>query len=133
VCRDGNLKALRRSAKMFDSLCRASSEINDIFSAPVLFLLTTKFISVVTHAFIYIYSFIHENAVLESGNVAFPLVFITDWSRILVILASADLPVNQVSCLFKFSLVYIIIIIHIIGNFVFSENALINLSICFRF
>jgi hypothetical protein len=80
MCRDENFKTLRQRAKP-DSLCRASSEINDIFSAPVVFLLTTKFISFVTYAFVYIYSFIHENAFLESdGNVAFPFVFLPFFS-----------------------------------------------------
>ena len=90
------MKILKRSAQIFDSICRASSELNFIFSTPVLFLLTTKFISVVTFAFVCIFNLLHENTALENGTYLFPFIFITEWIRILVILTSADMPVNQV-------------------------------------
>jgi gustatory receptor len=105
------MKILKKSAQIFDSLCRASSELNCIFSTPVLFLLTTKFISVVTFAFVCIFNLLHENTALEIGTYPFPFLFITEWIRILVILASADMPVNQVLRLsiYSYSPVYNII------------------------
>ena len=91
-----NLKILRRNALIFDHLCHASSELNHIFSVPVLILLILKFVSVISTAFISIYYFIHRTDVLENYSLMFPLIFFTDWARILVLLSAADMPVNQV-------------------------------------
>ncbi|XP_046446901.1 putative gustatory receptor 28b [Daphnia pulex] len=99
VCRAENLKELRQNALIFDYLCQASSELNDLFSVPVLFILTVKFVTVVSGAFTYIYSFTYSNLIL--GNVLFvsPFLFVCDWIRLLVIFAAADMPVNQVRIL----------------------------------
>ena len=87
---------MKHNALIFDYICRASSELNHIFSVPVLILLTTKFVSVVTAAFIYIYYLIHNNSVLENYSLLYPFVFFTEWIQMLILLTSADMPVNQV-------------------------------------
>ena len=91
-----NLKFLKHNALIFDYICCASSELNHIFSVPVLILLTTKFVSVVTAAFIYIYYLIHSNSVLDNYSLLFPFLFFTEWIQMLILLTSADMPVNQV-------------------------------------
>ena len=91
-----NLKFLKHNALIFDYICCASSELYHIFSVPVLILLTTKFVSVVTAAFIYIYYLIHSNSVLENYSLLFPFLFFTEWIQMLILLTSADMPVNQV-------------------------------------
>ena len=90
------VKMLNRSKLIFGYLCRASSDINHIFSMPALFILLTKFVSIISFAFAYIYTFIHTNDVLEKYVPALPFLFFADWIRILILLSAADLPVNQV-------------------------------------
>jgi gustatory receptor len=87
---------LERKALIFDHLCQASSQLNGILSVPVLFLLTTKFLSIVTSAYASIFSLIHANEVLDDFSLVFPFLFFTDWIRILVLLSAADMPVQQV-------------------------------------
>ncbi|KAI9565953.1 hypothetical protein GHT06_009751 [Daphnia sinensis] len=94
------IKVMRRIALIFDYLCRASSEINSVFSFPVLFLLGIKFVTVVTSAFICIYRFIHTNSVLlEIGFWVNPFLCCTEIIRIWIFLATAEMPVNQVRLL----------------------------------
>jgi hypothetical protein len=87
---------LSRSTLIFKYLCRASSEINYIFSMPALFVLLTKFLAVISFAFAYIYTFSHTHEVIENYVLALPFLFFVDWIRILILLSAADLPVNQV-------------------------------------
>ncbi|KAI9565957.1 hypothetical protein GHT06_009755 [Daphnia sinensis] len=79
---------------IFNHLCRASSEINSIFSFPTLFMLTSKFISVVSTAYVCVYSFGRPNPVLQDYTKSIPFVFITDWVRIFIALYAADMPVR---------------------------------------
>lgn len=88
---------LRKNTLILNYLCRASQELNGIFSVPVFILLTAKFISVVTTAFAYIYnSFIRSNVLLNSYSWLFLFIFFTDWIKMLILLTTADMPVNQV-------------------------------------
>jgi hypothetical protein len=64
---------------------------------PVLFILTTKLLSIVTAAFICILSLVQANEVLDNFSLAFPFLFFTDWIRILILLSAADMPVRQVT------------------------------------
>ncbi|XP_046640241.1 uncharacterized protein LOC124322567 [Daphnia pulicaria] len=91
-----NLKILRRNALIFDHLCHASSELNHIFSVPVLILLIMKFVSVISTSFFSIYYFVHRTDVLENYSLFFPFTFFTEGTRILILLFAADMPVNQV-------------------------------------
>ncbi|EFX66301.1 hypothetical protein DAPPUDRAFT_346876 [Daphnia pulex] len=92
-----NMGVLKENTLILNYLCRASQELNRIFSFPVLILLTAKFISVVTTAFAYIYNcFIHSNVVLDSYSWLFLFTFFTDWIKMLILFNAADMPVNQV-------------------------------------
>nr|CAH0109890.1 unnamed protein product [Daphnia galeata] len=86
----------KRSALIFEHLCQASTQLNRILSVPVLFVLTTKFLSIVTCAFACILSLIHSNEVLNDFILVFPFLFFTDWIRMLILLSAADMPVRQV-------------------------------------
>ena len=89
---------MRRNAVIFQYICRASQELNKIFSFPVLILLTAKFISAVTVAFAYIYNrFVHSDVMLDSHSMSFLFTFLADWIQILVLLTAADMPVDEVS------------------------------------
>ncbi len=91
------MRVLKENTLILNYLCRASQELNGIFSFPVLILLTAKFISVVTTAFAYIYNcFIHPNVVLDSYSWLFLFTFFTDWIKILIFFNAADMPANQV-------------------------------------
>lgn len=88
---------LRKNVLIFNYLCRATQELNGIYSVPVLILLTAKFISIVTAAFAEIYNcFIRSNVVLDTYSGMFRFMFFTDWLKIVVLLTAADMPVNQV-------------------------------------
>ncbi|XP_032776435.2 putative gustatory receptor 28b isoform X2 [Daphnia magna] len=94
-----NMRKWENSTLILNHLCRASSELNSIFSFPTLFMLTSKFISVVSTAYVCVYSFSHPNHVLPDFSMSIPFVFFTDWMRIFVALYAADMPVNQVRLL----------------------------------
>ncbi|KAI9565954.1 hypothetical protein GHT06_009752 [Daphnia sinensis] len=94
------INVMRRNALIFDYLCRASSEINSVFSFPLLFLLGIKFVTIVTSGFISIYRFIHTNTLLlETGFWVNPFVCCTEIIRIWIYLAIVEMPVNQVRLL----------------------------------
>ncbi|KAI9565924.1 hypothetical protein GHT06_009722 [Daphnia sinensis] len=97
--RTRRMQWLRRDIMIFDYLCRATSELNNIFSFPVFYILTTKFIFVVTVAFAHIQNTMQPNVVLENYWMMFPFQFVVDWFRILVVLSAADIPANQVRLL----------------------------------
>ncbi|XP_046636053.1 putative gustatory receptor 28b [Daphnia pulicaria] len=91
---------MRRNVLIFDYLCRASQELNGIFSVPILILLTSKFISVVAFAFAYIYNkFIRYDDMLENHSLMFASMFFVYWIQIFVLLTAADMPANQVRLL----------------------------------
>jgi hypothetical protein len=88
---------MSRNVLIFDYLCRASQELNGVFSVPILILLTSKFMSVVAFAFAYIYNkFIHYDDMLENHSMMFASMFFVYWIQILVLLTAADMPANQV-------------------------------------
>ena len=96
VYRTENIKELRRNALIFDYLCQASSQLNDIFSVPVLFVLILKFLTVISTAFVFFYRFTYSNVILENSKFIPPLIFILEWIRMLIIFTAADMPVIQV-------------------------------------
>jgi gustatory receptor len=97
IYRKERSEILGRNVLIFNYLCRASQELNDIFSVPVFILLTAKFISVVSVAFAYIYNkFIRTDVMLDNHSVAFLFWFVAAWIQILILLAAADMPANQV-------------------------------------
>ncbi|KAI9565956.1 hypothetical protein GHT06_009754 [Daphnia sinensis] len=93
------IKLMRRDALILDHLCRASSAINSIVSMPVFSLLSIKFVTVVSAAFIYTCRFVYGITLLESTTWAYPFLFLMETIRILVLLTAADMPVNQVRLL----------------------------------
>ena len=63
---------MRRNVLIFNHLCKASQELNGIFSFPIFILLTGKFISVVAVAFAFIYNkFIRSYVMLNNQSWAF--------------------------------------------------------------
>lgn len=96
IDRSDNVKLLRRNVLIFHYLCRASSELNDVFSFHVFYILTAKIVFFITMAFGYVYNFIHPNMFYEDYNLMVPYFFVTDWAHILVLLTASDMPVNQV-------------------------------------
>jgi len=95
--RKENIGVLKKNNLILNYICRATQELNGIFSVPVLILLTAKFISVVTSAFAYLYNcFIRSNVILNSYSWMFLFMFFTDWIKMLILLTTADMPVNQV-------------------------------------
>ncbi|XP_045026257.1 uncharacterized protein LOC123470253 [Daphnia magna] len=93
------IKMMKQNALIFDHLCRASSELNSIFSLPAFFLLSIKFVTVISTAFAYTQSFIYRNAILENAIWIYPFLFLTESVRIFFLLAAADMPVHQVRVL----------------------------------
>jgi hypothetical protein len=88
----------------FITFAKASAALNDIFSIPVLLILTLKFMMIVGAAFAYIYSFYHSNNILENARCYIGFTFLTECVRILVVLTAADLPVIQVMNIYSFKI-----------------------------
>ncbi|XP_057369963.1 putative gustatory receptor 28a [Daphnia carinata] len=97
--RTRRMQWLKQNVLIFDYLCRATSELNDIFAFPVFYIVTTKFIFVVSMAYAQIQIIIHPNVVLGNYWLMFPFQFVVDWARILVVLTAADIPAKQVNLL----------------------------------
>ncbi|XP_045026258.1 uncharacterized protein LOC116915416 [Daphnia magna] len=97
--RTNKIELMKRNALTFDYLCRASSELNSVFSIPVFYILAIKFVTVVTTAFGYAYRFIHTNDILDNAFLIYPFLIVTESIRILVLFTSTDMPVNQVRLL----------------------------------
>lgn len=83
--------------QIFDQICETSTELNSLFSWPVLLLLVSKFISVLSTAFAYIFQVVIQSSLLHNPAILVILfASITDWVRILIILHAADMPIHQV-------------------------------------
>lgn len=94
--RTDKIELMKRNALTFDYLCRASSELNSVFSIPVFYILAIKFVTVVSTAFGYAYRFIHTNDILDNAFLIYPFLIVTESIRILILFTSTDMPVNQV-------------------------------------
>ncbi|KAK4018994.1 hypothetical protein OUZ56_001029 [Daphnia magna] len=93
------IELMKRNALTFDYLCRASSELNSVFSIPVFYILAIKFVTVVSTAFGYAYRFIHTNDILDNAFLIYPFLIVTESIRIFILFTSTDMPVNQVRLL----------------------------------
>ncbi|KAK4018993.1 hypothetical protein OUZ56_001028 [Daphnia magna] len=93
------IELMKINALTFDYLCRASSELNSVFSIPVFYILAIKFVTVVSTAFGYAYRFIHTNDILDNAFLIYPFLIVTESIRILILFTSTDMPVNQVRLL----------------------------------
>ena len=89
-------KLKRSTVQIFSYLCKALLELNYIFSSPVLFILTTKLLLIVSCAFAFIFTFLNSNAAMRSVNLSLIFSTITDCARVFIILSTADMPVYQV-------------------------------------
>ena len=77
---------------------RANAALGSVFSIPVLYMITTKLAMASLSLFIIIYGLVKPNALLSSNSMAIMLLIELSKSLlgVLIILNSADLPVNQV-------------------------------------
>ncbi len=90
------MEALGRYGQIFEYICKASSELNNIFAVPVLLILATKLMSVVASAFGFIFSVTNSSVLLRNSNWILIASFIQDSFRVLIVLTAADLLVRQV-------------------------------------
>lgn len=87
----------QRCIKIFDQICESSTELNGFFSWPVLLLMVTKFISVLSTGFAYFLHVVNQSSIASDLSIFLILYSaITDWIRIFIILHAADMPVKQV-------------------------------------
>lgn len=87
---------LRRSAEVFDLICQTSTKLNNILSIPVLLIILTNFTVITISAFAFIFSLMHtDNILLKNSSPMMPVMFFTNWMRVLFLLSAADLPVIQ--------------------------------------
>merc|ERR1712071_624206 len=86
---------------LFSLLCRSATELNSLFSIPILYMITTKLLSISISIFIFISQFHHpvENLTLIAWYyMAYTLV---DVIILAVIFYAADAPNRQVTALRK--------------------------------
>ena len=107
-------ETLKKYVKGFDLLYRATSELNQTFSLHVLFLLTIKFVTLITTTFAYIFTVTNTAPSMFRDTSSIMLVAsIWEMIRFAVILSSADLPANQVDLILKVLNFYLCILPYI--------------------
>ncbi len=90
------MEILGRNCEIFNYLCQACSELNCVFSIPVLFTVILKFISITGHAFDFIYHINYPDDLTTTNNWLMLYMVIMDWSTIYIILSAADMPITKV-------------------------------------
>lgn len=94
------IEELKINAKTFEMICKTFSQLKEIFSVPVLFLLTVKFTLVITSIFVLIFSAVRSD--INVGDIL-PLMFYLSLSesiKIVMILSSSEMPFVQVNLVF---------------------------------
>lgn len=88
---------MRRNGKIFDLICKTTSELNSIFSGPVLLLLTINFIVITISAFYLMLSIMNtSNKLIATTTWMMLVAFFNYWIVVVVLLSAAEQPVLQV-------------------------------------
>ena len=92
----GTRLRLQMCKQLFCTICKATGNSNNIYSLPVLFVVTTKLVTAAASLFIIIQRVIRPD--IRMGTIASIMMasFIFDWLYICVIFLSSDLPIDQV-------------------------------------
>ena len=92
---------LKKDMEAFNIMCNLSTELNETFSVPVLFLLTGKFLLVITYSFTFIFSVLNTESPVNEIRLSSLFIILPEWIKIMVILASPEVPLIQVKKKFK--------------------------------
>lgn len=98
---------INKNIQTYEQICKLSSELQCFFSFPILFILITKFITVIGQSFAFLFIKLSQSSALGDVNFISFLSSTTEWIRILIILFSADMPTHQVRLLKLKSTFYI--------------------------
>ena len=81
---------LEGNVEIFKAICQISSQLNGMFSFPVLILLSSKLVMIVSCAFSFLFSVFNNTSAMD--NLSHIMIFTAciEWMRILVIIYSAD-------------------------------------------
>ena len=96
---------LKESKKVLLHLYEASRALETVFSLPILYIITIKLLTVSMHFFCIIYGLIKPNSGFQvDWTLSLIMQVITNLTRLLMVLSSADLPVYQV-CTIQFLII----------------------------
>lgn len=88
---------MRRNGQIFDLICKTLSELNSIFSGPVLLELTINFFIITISAFTLMFSMTNiSNKFITTATWFMLMAFITNWIVVVVLLSATEQPVLQV-------------------------------------
>ena len=90
---------LQMCGYLFNQLSSISSLLNDIFSLPVLLILTTLMMNGITCLYFILYDLLIKPSILHYMTEYFYFQFVINAFLLFVILQAADLPVKEVSTL----------------------------------
>lgn len=97
---------LKRSKRLFGDLCKALTELNQVFSLPSLVFLTLRLISSAFSLFVTIYGTLRtNNAFIQDLAPACAVNFTTGFLSILIVLRAIETPMIEVRFLFNLNMI----------------------------
>ena len=87
---------VKNSVRIFDSICCATSAWDEVFSIPILFLITSRLITVSFGVFAIIQGFFIPVEWLVQLDSIFYTVFLTDFSMLGIVFTAVDMPTKEV-------------------------------------
>ena len=90
------MKNLKEAIQMFDTICHAMMELNHVFSIPSLVYLVLKFVGSIGNTFAFIFGTLNSNSALNQSGFVGLVLGMFDWTRIIIILSTADMPIHEV-------------------------------------
>lgn len=94
-----DIDTLKRHGEIFNGICNLSLKFNRVFSVPVFVTLLAHFIIIISSLFIYVYGLVNGKDIMEEYNYILVTGSIFSSLRILILLSTADIPLDQVSTL----------------------------------
>ena len=77
-------------------ICHAMMELNHVFSIPSLIYIVLKFVASIGNTFAFIFGILNSNSALNQSAFVGLFLGLFDWSMIIIILSTADMPIHEV-------------------------------------
>lgn len=120
------IDTLKRHGEIFNGICNLSLKLNSMFSGPILVLFLVYFIVVISSMFLLIFGLVSGNTFMKDYYSVLITGTILNSFRILILLSTADIPLDQVSC-YAFVITVMLFSIISFSRFVFFVNRLSKL------
>lgn len=90
------IQYLEESIGIFARICQCNAGINSTFSSYVCLALMIKFVALIGNFFAIIFGIFSSDAALNNSIIYMAYMVVIEWSRIMAILLSADMPTREV-------------------------------------